>query len=155
MGPRQQAGGLGGEEVHDRFGDVRQPGAGLLRAQVRGHAPEGLFAGEPHAVDDLVDEAALGFHAFGDDEVLQFLAAAVADGLVARTVAVALVFQEERGGQHVPGRLQLSFAGGQERGPRIGGQRLPGGAVGGSRIGAEPIARRERRGRCAPRSMRR
>ena len=70
VGPGEQAGGLGGEQIDDRLGDVGQPRAGLLRAEMGRDAPEGLLAGKPDAVDDLVDEAALAFHALGDHERL-------------------------------------------------------------------------------------
>ena len=59
VGPRQQAGGFGGEQIDDGLGDVGQAAARLLRADVRGHAPEGFLAGEPDAVGDLVGKRPL------------------------------------------------------------------------------------------------
>ena len=75
VGPRQQSGRLGGEQIHDRFGGIRQAGTRLLRAQVRRNAPEGLLAGGPDAVHDVVEETSLALDALGDDQFPQLVRA--------------------------------------------------------------------------------
>jgi len=106
---------------------------------VRGHAPESLFACEPDAVDDFVDEAPFAFQALGDYELLQLVAAAVADVFEAGAVAVARVFEEDRGRKGVPRSFQLLLAGCEERGGSIGGERIPGRALGSRGEGVKMI----------------
>src|SRR5438094_623246 len=108
---------------------------------MRGHAPERLFADEPHAVDDLVGKPALAFEALGDHQVLELPAAAVADRLVAGAVAVAAVFQEQGGGEQLPSGFELLLAGLEECSARIGGKGLPSRPVGGrgERMGSNQV----------------
>ena len=71
-----------------------RPRPARLHAHVRGHAPPGLFAREPDAVGDLVQEAALRFDALADDQVAQAVPARAAHVLETRTVAVAREFEK-------------------------------------------------------------
>ena len=103
--PGDGRGRLRAEEFEDRLGDVRQTDAGLLRAKMRGHSPETFFADQPDAVGNLVEILAVVGDALGQDEVAEAIAAAKADGLEARAVAVA---------------LELEFVGGEHFGPRAG-----------------------------------
>ena len=97
VGPGQEHGRLGGEEIDDGLGDVGQAGTPLLGADVGRHAPERLFADRPDAVEDVVDEPALPFDRLGDDRFGQSHAAAEGDGLVAGPVPVADEIEEDRG----------------------------------------------------------
>jgi len=108
--PGQQCGGFRGEEIDDGFRNIRQADFGFLCAEVRRYAPERLFAREPDAVDDFVDEPPLKFGAFCQHQLLQFPPAAVAHLFVMGAVSSALEFQEDAGRQHVPIGMQLPFA---------------------------------------------
>ena len=124
-GPRQQLGGLCGEKIDNRLGGIGQPVAGLLHADVRGHAPKGLFADAPHAICNLVQKTTLALRAFGQHEIGQGSAPPKTQGFVARAVAIARIIQKVRCGHGRPVKIQAVFPACDLRLSNAVGQRLP------------------------------
>src|ERR1019366_6901860 len=60
---------------------------------MRGNAPEALFAYQPDAVGDLVEILPSVGYALGQHQVAETIAAAEADGLESRAIAVAREFE--------------------------------------------------------------
>ena len=145
VGPREQRGRLGREQLDDRLGDVGQTGAALLRAEVRRGAPERLLGDGPDAVGDLVDEAALVLEHLADDERGEPRAAARVHVVVLRAVAVAHVAQRHRGGDAPPLGAELALRGLHERLADGGGHGVPPLALVDRGIGMPALARHEHR----------
>ncbi len=135
LGPGEELAGLGAEELDDGIGDVVEAGTALLHVEVSGRAPEGLFADEPDAVDDVVDKAALSFKALGEDKALKLGVAAKALRFVARTIAVALELKKAGGEDGAPSGLLIGLGLLDHGRAEIFGNRLPGGAFVPARIG--------------------
>ena len=105
------------------------PTPALLRGEVGRRAPEGFFADEPHAVGDVVDEAALAFKALGEDEELQHGTATEAIVLKASAIAVALVVKKRGREQRLPAALPVRFGARHNGSANVIGNRLPGFAL--------------------------
>jgi hypothetical protein len=129
--PGEQRGGLGGEQVNLRPVRVGQAGTGLMRGQ----APGGLLAQQPHAVRD-VRGAGIAGEDRGDDGGGELVAAGQVRTLVPLAVAVGLEPGVGGGGQQRPRLLADGGRLGQEMLAGFPGHARPVPAVGSRRIRA-------------------
>ena len=146
VGPREQRGRLGREQLDHGLGDVGQPRSALLHAEVRRGSPERLLGDGPDAVRDLVDEAPAVLEQLGGDECGEASAAAGVHVVVLRAVAVAHVAQRHRGGNAPPLGAELALRGLHERLTDGGGDGVPPLTLVDRGIGMPALARNEHRG---------
>jgi hypothetical protein len=72
--------------------------------------PERLFTSEPDAVDDLIEKAALAFHALAEHKVKETGTACEVIAFVVRAIPIALVFKKNCSGERFPFRALDLFS---------------------------------------------
>jgi hypothetical protein len=134
------------KELDNWLGHVGQTNACALIAEMGGHSPEGLLADEPDTVGDGIQEAALPFKTFGQNEADELVAAAEALRLVAGAVAVPLEIKKGRSEEGAPSGLLVGLGTLKQRGANVGRNSQPGGTIGPARIGTPLICGLQMRG---------
>src|SRR3989339_59754 len=136
IGPREQHACLGRKQVDRGLGRIGQAAPFFLHVKMSRQAPVRFFAYGPDAIRNIVQKAALAFHAFGNDLGGKSATAAEMDSLVPGAVAIAGEIEQDRGLWGRPFSVQAFFSELYLRLPQLLGQGLPGRVVGRNRVWA-------------------